>query len=237
MLSRLLVVGLLAGLLAGLAIAALQHFVTTPLIIAAEGYEVPETLVPAVLAPGPVGHTHPANVDGAEWKPEDGLQRTAFTSLATIASSIGFSMILLAAMLAAGDQISARTAFGWGVAAFVATGLAPALGLAPLLPGSAAGPLLARQVWWAGTAFATGGALWLLLRGDSILGKIAGIALLVAPHLIGAPHEAAFESRAPAELAARFVAASLTIQAALWIVSGLVAGILWGRFGQRPAHG
>ena len=235
MLNRLLAAGLLAGLLAGLAIAALQHFVTTPLIVAAEIYEVAQ--VPLAAAPAPAGHAHPAAADGAEWKPADGLQRTAFTSLATVATSIGFSMILLAGMLAAGDQISARTAFGWGIAGFVATGLAPSLGLAPLLPGSAAGPLLARQVWWVATAFATGGALWLLMRGDNIWGKIAGLALLIAPHLIGAPHEAGFESKAPAELAARFVAASLSVQAALWILSGLMAGAVWEYFGKRSAHG
>lgn len=238
MLNRLLATCLLAGLLAGLAIAALQHFVTTPLILAAEVYEVPEapvTVAPVVVVPDHPGHTHPA--EGVEWKPVDGWQRTAFTSLATIATSVGFSMILLAAMLLAGEQISARTAFGWGVAAFVATGLAPAIGLAPLLPGSAAGPLLARQVWWVSTAVATGGGLWLLMRFDSLWGKIAGLAVLLAPHLIGAPHEAVFESRAPAELAARFVAASLSVQAALWIVSGLMAGTLWVQFGKRQAGG
>ena len=39
MLTRVLSVGLLAGLLAGLAIALLQQVTTTPLILAAETYE------------------------------------------------------------------------------------------------------------------------------------------------------------------------------------------------------
>ena len=232
MLRKLLATGLLAGLLAGLAVAALQHFVTTPLILAAEVYEEPETPVaaPVVMAeavPDHSGHSHSAAAGEKEWKPLEGAQRTAFTSVATITTAIGFSMILLAGMSLAGDAISARTAFGWGVTAFVATGLAPSLGLAPVLPGSAAGPLLARQVWWVATALSTGAGLWLLLRCDQLWAKALGLALAFAPHIIGAPHEIAYVSKAPAELAARFVAASLSVQAALWIVSGLMAGTVW----------
>jgi len=84
------------------------------------------------------------------------------------------------------------------------------LGLAPELPGSAAGPLLARQVWWVGTAISTAIALWLFLRNESIIAKVVAVALLALPHLIGAPAPVAFESKAPAELAAHFAAASLT---------------------------
>ena len=96
-----------------------------------------------------------------------------------------------------------------------------------------AGPLLARQVWWLGTAVSTAAALWLFLRNDSIVAKVVAVALLALPHLIGAPEPVAFESKAPAELAAHFAAASLTIQAALWILSGLAAGALWMRFQKR----
>jgi cobalt transporter subunit CbtA len=212
-------VGLLAGLLAGLVVATLQHFVTTPLILAGEVYETAEP------------HDGMAGMD--DWKPADGIQRTAFTSVATIATSVGFALILLAGMLVSGDEITVKKAFGWSLAAFVATGLAPSLGLAPELPGSAAGPLLARQVWWAGTAISTGVAIWLFVRSTNWIAKVVAVILLAGPHLIGAPQPVAFESKAPAELAAHFAAASLTIQAALWILSGLAAGALWMRFNKR----
>ena len=218
---RVLTVGLLAGLLAGLVVATLQHFVTTPLILQGEVYEAQQT----------TGGHDMADMD--QWKPADGIERTAFTSIATIATAAGFALILLAGMLVAGDPITARMAFGWAVAAFIATGLAPALGLAPELPGSAAGPLLERQVWWIGTAIATGAALWLFLRSSTVLPKVIAVALLALPHLIGAPEAATFESKAPAELAAHFVAASLTIQAALWILPGVLAGALWTRLERR----
>jgi cobalt transporter subunit CbtA len=215
---RVLIVGLLAGLLAGLVVATLQHFVTTPLILAGEVYETAE---PHAMA------------DMDDWKPADGIERTAFTSIATIATSAGFALILLAGMLVSGDEITVQKAFGWSLAAFVATGLAPSLGLAPELPGSAAGPLLARQVWWVGTAISTGVALWLFIRSTNWIAKVVAVILLALPHLIGAPRPEAFESKAPAELAAHFAAASLTIQAALWILSGLAAGALWMRFQKR----
>ena len=225
MIHRVLTVGLLAGLLAGLLVATLQHFITTPLILTGEVYEAQQEAAP-------VGGGHDmAGMD--EWKPADGLERTAFTSIATIATSAGFALILLAGMLVSGDAITVKTAFGWSLAAFVAAGLAPALGLAPELPGSAAGPLLARQVWWLGTAISTGVALWLFIRSRTVLPKVIAVLLLAAPHLIGAPQPIAFESRAPAELAAHFAAASLTIQAALWVLSGLAAGALWVHFNKR----
>ncbi len=225
MISRVLTVGLLAGLLAGLLTATLQHFITTPLILKGEVYEAQQTAAPSADAHDMAGMD--------EWKPADGIQRTAFTSIATIATSAGFALILLAGMLASGDEITVKTAFGWSIAAFVAAGLAPALGLAPELPGSAAGPLLARQVWWLGTAISTGLAIWLFVRSKGVITKIVAVILLAAPHLIGAPQPVAFESKAPAELAAHFAAASLTIQAALWILSGLAAGALWMHFNKR----
>ena len=224
MIYRVLIVGLLAGLLAGLVVATIQQFTTTPLILQGEVYEKAEP------HDGP-GHDGMAEMD--EWKPAEGLQRTAFTSVATIATAAGFALILLAGMLASGDEITPKKAFGWSLAAFVATGLAPAFGLAPELPGSAAGPLLERQIWWVGTAISTAIALWLFLRNESIVAKGVAVVLLALPHLIGAPEPVAFESKAPAELAAHFAAASLTIQAALWILSGLAAGALWMRFQKR----
>ena len=53
--------------------------------------------------------------------------------------------------------------------------------------------------------------------------------LLVVPHVIGAPQPHAFESRVPAELAARFAALSLIVQGVLWACSGAAIGYLWPR--------
>ena len=211
MIARILAVGLIAGLVAGLAVAALQHVTTTPLILAAEVYETAQ-------------HAHDTGEQAAP--AYDGAQRTAVTTLATIAVSIGYALILQALMIFAGDRIAPRRAALWGACAFAATGLATALGLAPQLPGAAETDLLGRQLWWFATAAATGGGLFALLRFEHWGAQLAGVALIIAPHLF-TPQPAAPESTVPAELAARFAASSLAVQAVSWLLAGLMAGVVW----------
>jgi cobalt transporter subunit CbtA len=131
MLARVLSVGLLAGLLAGLLIAVLQQVTTTPLILLAETYETQGAGASAVPpAPGAAKeHDHATHDHG--WKPADGLPRFFYTSVATVATAVGMSFLLLAGMIFAGDPIDERRALAWAIAGFVATGLAPAAGLAP----------------------------------------------------------------------------------------------------------
>jgi len=210
LIARVLTSGLIAGLVAGLAVAALQHFTTTPLILAAEVYETAQ-------------HAHDAADAGPVFS---GIGRTAATSVATIAVSIGYALILLAAMLFSGDAITPRRAALWGACAFAATGLATALGLAPQLPGMAETELAARQIWWIATAVSTGAGLFALLRFDSAAAKIVGVALIIAPQFF-APQPAAPESTAPAELAAHFAASSLAVQAISWALAGALVGLVW----------
>jgi predicted cobalt transporter CbtA len=115
-------------------------------------------------------------------------------------------------------------------------GLAPAAGLAPELPGSASGGLIARQVWWVGTAAATALALWVFLRVENPVARWGAVVLLLTPHLIGAPHVHVFESKVPAEVAARFAALSLVVQGMLWASVGIVIGLLWPKFAAKPAQ-
>jgi cobalt transporter subunit CbtA len=239
MLNRILGAALVAGIVAGLATAMLQHFTTTPLILEAETYEgaAPDTAAlyaPALLV---LVHTHGDHAEGAEegWAPADGIERTLYTSIATIGTSFGFALILLSAMILSGAQITARSGLLWGVAGFAAAGLAPALGLAPELPGSAAAALEARQIWWIGTAVATAGGLWLALRIATPIAIAGGIALLLLPHVIGAPHPQELTSAVPAELAGHFAAASLVVMAVIWALAGTVAGWMWQRGEARQA--
>jgi cobalt transporter subunit CbtA len=242
MVTRVLTVSILAGLLAGLLISALQHVTTTPLILKAETYEAALRAQPGAtlaafdgrarvhLAHGPAEHA-----GEHEWKPQDGLQRTAFTSLVTIGTAIGFAALLLAGMIAANEQIDQRRALAWAVCGFFAFGLAPAMGLAPELPGSAAAELQQRQLWWLLTAMVTAGALFVFLRVEASWARALAVLALLLPHLIGAPHPAAPESKVPAEIAAHFAALSLAIQAALWLVTGFAVGVLWPWATRRSA--
>lgn len=238
MVNRVLAVSLLAGLLAGLLIAALQHVTTTPLILKAESYEAALSAASPTLAgfrdSAPAGEArlflaHGGHGDGseAEWKPRDGFQRTAITSLVTIATAVGFAALLLGGMIAANERIDDRRALVWAVCGFLAFGLAPAIGLAPELPGSAAADLVHRQIWWIATALCTAAGLFLFLRMEAPWLRALALPLILAPHLVGAPHPAGPESRVPAEIAAHFAALSLGVQAALWLATGLAVGLLW----------
>jgi cobalt transporter subunit CbtA len=237
MLTRVLSVGLLAGFLAGLLVALVQQVTTTPLILLAETYERQgEAAAPVADAKHSHDHATHDHVHDDVWKPTDGLPRFFYTSVATVATAVGFAFLLLAGMTLTGDPIDPRHSLAWAIAGFVAMGLAPAAGLAPELPGSASGGLLARQIWWIGTAIATALALWAFLRLENPVARLGAVVLLLLPHVIGAPRPHAFESKVPAEVAAQFAALSLVVQGLLWASVGIAIGFLWARFAPKSAR-
>lgn len=237
MLHRILWAALVAGLVAGLATSVLQHFTTTPMILQAELYESGDAQAAAAggarLVLAHAGEDHGAA--GGVWAPADGLERTLYTSVVTVGTAFGFALILLSAMVLADARISARNGLMWGMAGFAAAGLAPALGLTPELPGSAAAVLEDRQVWWIATALATAAGLWLALRVSKPWAIAGGIALMLLPHLVGAPHPEGFISDVPAELSGHFAAASLVVLAVIWALAGTVAAYVWERGEQKQA--
>jgi cobalt transporter subunit CbtA len=209
----------LAGLLGGLLLTLLQQFGTTPLIQEAE------LLEPAVAAAQFHGHT-PA----AAWAPRDGLERTAFTLLANTVTGVGFALLLVAGFALAGRPFGWPTGLAWGLAGFAAFALAPSLGLPPALPGTAEAPLGARQLWWAATAAATASGLALLAFRRGPAWAVAALALLVAPHLIGAPHAAdGGEHGVPETLAHRFVAAAIVTSLLFWLALGALSAVIFRR--------
>ncbi|MDR4306804.1 CbtA family protein [Chelatococcus sambhunathii] len=234
MLNRILSCALAAGLVVGLLATALQLVLVSPLIMKAETYE---TAAPVT----PHGHDHGAGAEthdhGDGWAPRDGAERAAYTALATVAATIGFGLMLVAAAtLIAPQGLTVRSGVAFGVAGFAATGLATSLGLAPELPGAAAADLLGRQIWWVTTAAATAAGIALIAYGRPAL-KALGVALVVAPQVVGAPEAAAPASAAPAELAAAFAAHALVVQALTWVMLGAACGYAWERLGRVSAPG
>lgn len=226
MLRRILLVAVIAGAAAGLVATALQGAKLWPLIAAAEQFEQPAAV------PHQHGADGAAHVHDAAWEPQDGAQRVAFTLLFNILAGFGFALLLNGALVlrgAAGAGMpDAKTGAAWGLAGFVCFALAPSLGLPPELPGMAAAELLDRQVWWLATALASAGGLALLAFARPLPLKALGLVVLVAPHLVGAPHPEG-EGTVPAELAAQFVAASLAAAAVFWVVLGGLSGWLHRR--------
>ncbi len=251
MISRIFGCALGAGCAAGLTLAFLQAVFTVPIILQAETYETVAaagSLQHTVATGNDVGvwfvqgsdvHQHGGDTIGASGghsenrEPENNWERMAFTSSTSVLIGFGYALLLLAVMLLSGIKIDATSGLLWGLGGFAAVALAPSLGLAPELPGSAAADLSGRQLWWIATALATAGGLRLVVAGRSTLAKIAGVATVVAPQVIGAPHPAAYTSAAPAELAGQFAATSLVCAAVFWGVLGTSLGHIWQRQGNR----
>ena len=95
------------------------------------------------------------------------------------------------------------------------------------MPGLNAAPVEPRQVWWFGTAAATGIGLWLIAFGRNWAMWGAAIILIAAPHIIGAPLPLMLSNIAPPELAANFAARTLGLALVVWTTLGLLLGAVW----------
>lgn len=224
MFARFFLAALLAGILAGVFVTPVQHLKTTPLILAAETYEGGgETHDHAASRPSLVT---PAYAHGGGEHAEGGAAaRLGGTLLANVVIGAAFSLLLLAASLGLDRPVTTTNGALWGLAGFAVVTLAPALGLPPELPAMPAADLAARQTWWIATVALSAGGVWLLVfrrRAPAILG---GLALLVLPHLVGAPHPAEIASPVPATLAAEFAVASLFVSALFWTATGALLGL------------
>ena len=237
MFRNLFFAAVIAALCAGLALAALQYGRITPLILHAESFEgegghshAPAAIESHAHPEGTPAHSHdaPATAEHShaadEWAPQDGFERTAYTTLATVLAAVGFALIIGAVSVLAAIPISFANGFIWGMAGFVTFSLAPAFGMPPELPGMPAGDLMARQLWWAGTVLATGGALLLLAKTRASWALAVAIALVVAPHIIGAPAAPDEPSAVPAHLATQFAAITLGSALVFWLLLGSVFG-------------
>lgn len=243
MIQRMVTSALFAGFAAGL-LAALLHFAfVQKLILVGEGYEsgavqhfggvaagehghdaatAPEAAPAATAEDGHDSHSHEASAPAEN--------RNAMTSLFFGLTYIAYALLLTAGFGLAqvyGKEIGLREGLLWGLAGFAAFQLAPAMGLAPELPGTMAADLTARQVWWLGTAVSTGLALAVLGYGKGALSLALAALMLALPHVIGAPHPEGFSGVAPPELAAAFAARSLGVGLIVWVALGALAGQFW----------
>lgn len=228
MFGRIFLTALAAGLLSGIFIWGAHSIKITPLILAAEVYE--NAPAPATAdAPGQL-QQEAAGQGGGEWAPADGFERSAFTLLTDVLTSIGFAFLLIAAIALSGREVDWRRGVVWGLAGFAAFFVSPSFGLAPELPGMQAADLGARQVWWMATAVATIAGLAAIALQDRTVLRWAGAGLIVLPHLVGAPHPEIAPGGVPAELAAQFAAATLVVTGLFWMVLGGLSGYFYNRF-------
>lgn len=245
MFNRLFAGALFAGLSAGALAALIQLTFVVPLIQQGELYESGALVhfgaagsldaADALTTPGavPLNGLSPeeSHNENSDEVPASPASRNFGTFALFLVSYSGFALLLVAGFAAAqriGHQVTARSGAVWGLCGFIAFQLAPAFGLPPELPGAQGAALELRQVWWVGCVAATAGGLALLGFGRNALALGAGVVLLAAPHLIGAP-TAAYAGVAPPELSAHFTAMVLGAGAVCWALLGTIAGAVWAR--------
>lgn len=245
MFQRMLASALIAGVAAGL-IAVLLHFAfVQKLILLGEQYETGAIVHFAGPAADPAeaaadeeahGEDHAETTAEGEAADESALSRNLKTVVATVAVYVAYGFLLAAGFgvaAAFGHQVDARTGLLWGLGGYVTFQLAPALGLAPELPGTVAAELSVRQIWWWMTVAATGSGLALLAFGRHWVAFALAGGLLALPHGIGAPVPEGFSGVAPSELGAIFAARVLGVALVVWVALGWVAGAVWHREARR----
>ena len=226
MFTRILTSALFAGAAAGLMAALLQLVFVQPVLLHAELYESGQLVhfgaEKAVSAHQDVGGLDPVR---------DGL-----SVLFTMMIYTGYALLLVAVMSVAESrnaEITARTGIVWGLAGFFVVHLAPGFTLAPEVPGVAAADVYARQVWWFATVATAAVAVWLVAFGSGWIAWGVAVALLLAPHLIGAPEPEAFSGPVPTEIGALFASRAFGVGMAAWVLLGCFAGYFWQREGAR----
>jgi cobalt transporter subunit CbtA len=238
----------IAGCAVGATITVIQQFGTVPLILKAEVYEKAADKQHGAATPSEhatVGHSHSGSPaaehqhDAETWEPRDGLERNAFTAGANVLNAIGFALILTA-FLALRNGTGHRD-IHWheglvlGLAGFAVFTLAPGLGLPPELPGVPAAPLLARQIWWVFTALATAGGLGLIFVRRTAPAAIAGLVLIILPHLIGAPELDNVETNVPTSLSHQFAVIVTMTSLVFWSLLGTLSSITFTYFDRSGA--
>ena len=236
MTKRMIASAMFAGVAAGL-IAALLHFAfVQKYILLGEMYEsgamthftgggdhhATETSIIEPVAE--TGHSHHHQPAGNTW------QRNGLTALFMLILYTSYGLLLTAGFAFAeslGRKIGPAEGMLWGIAGFAAFQLAPAMGLAPELPGTIAADLGARQVWWWGTVIGTGAGIALLAYGRKTWMFVLAGALLALPHVIGAPEPEGYFGTAPPEVAAAFAARVLGVALVVWTCLGWLAGHFW----------
>jgi cobalt transporter subunit CbtA len=249
MIKQMVTSAVIAGFAAGL-LAALLHFAfVQKLILLGEEYEsgalvhfggsgtrmshdhaTPQPEAPAQPEAMAEAGDHGADGHHHEATDEEPATRNLLTSLFFGVIYVAYALLLVAGFNLAtslGKTIDLRIGLLWGLAGYAAFQLAPALGLPPELPGTMAADLHARQIWWLGTALATGGGLALFAYGRGAVAIVAGLVLLAAPHVIGAPELDGYFGVAPPEVASIFAARTLGIGLIVWAFLGGLAGHLW----------
>lgn len=225
---RLLTGGLIAGCVVGIVVSILHFSFLQELILKAEQYESGALVhfgeADTATSDGQsLDHSDAHSIGHEEDGPQSDIMRNAMSVLFACLIYAGYGLILSAAYQAArqlGYHVTPVNGILWGLAGFIVIQMAPSMGLSPNLPGTVSADIDARQIWWFGTMAATGLGIACFALGKSVPMIILGIALLAAPHVIGAPQLEGFAGLAPPEMAATFATRVIGVALVAWVLLG-----------------
>ena len=203
-----MLVAVLGAIPASLVLTASQALLTTPLILQAEVYETGIHLT----------------ADSAEYD----WMRLFSTFLANLVLALGFGL-MLSALYVFRRPTGLAQGLSWGLAGLTVFFLAPSLGLPPELPGTEAASLISRQAWWLVTVICTASGLALLFLQQRGAWRLAGLMLLVIPHLGGVLHPDIAGSLAPESLILQFRLATLACNTLFWLLLGTLTAFTFLR--------
>ncbi len=214
MFKKIVINAMIIGFIVGTVFGVLQIFTTSPIIIAAEVYEV-----------------------GASAQAGHDIERSVYTVLTSVLTAIGLAMLVLSAMAAA-QKAGVLNGVLFGLAGYIAFYLAPTLsGLLPEIPGTIATQLEGRQASWLFAVIMTAlGLACLAFIGNYY--RLFGFVLIALPHIIGASvlEKHAFFNTDPdavlalTQLTNEFIVMTTIVLLVFWLLLGAVSGYFANRF-------
>lgn len=237
----------LVGLVSGLVYGVFQQTQLSPIIYAAEKFEVESAVTEEADTNHSQQHSH-AHLNSAssnEWAPEDGAERIFWTMLANVLTGISFALVMLS-LMALHDlksnkpEVDSLQGIAWGVAALFAIFVAPVLaGLHPEVPGSLSAGLELRQSLWLFSVLLTAIAIAVLYYMP-VKFKALGIVIGAVPYLLASQvlskAQTGFVNNDPvavaqlSELSQQFLSMTAIGTAIFFILLGASSGFAVKRF-------
>ncbi len=215
----------LVGLVSGLIYGAFQQIQLSPIIYAAENFEIAQS------------------ARETTWSPNDGAERIFWTLLANVLTGISFALVMLS-LMALHDlkshkpKVDVVQGIGWGAVGLLAIFVAPSLvGLHPEVPGTMSAGLEHRQVWWLFSVLTTVLAVAVLYYAP-LKFKAVGVVLAAAPYIMASSGNAQliFQNTNPVavaqlnELSQQFFSMTAIGTALFFIVLGAGSGYAVKKF-------
>ncbi|MDF1878471.1 CbtA family protein [Sulfurimonas sp. SAG-AH-194-C20] len=219
---------LLTGFIGSGIFTLLQSFSSIPLILHAEQFEDGKLINYVNNNEVKISDTHEAEEEEA-WAPADGAQRLFFTFVTNFVLAMGFTFLLCGVYLYL-QELTVFKGMLVGAVGYMSFFFLPSIGLTPELPGTLAASLESRQIWWVSTVLASLVGFGVLYFSKNILYKALAVVVILAPHIVGAPHPEFHAGTAPLELFETFVQTSFVINAIFWLSLGAISASFYKKF-------